>query len=59
MPFIEKPTATFASLTRFSVVADDVLYDLIDYAITCNENISDWELHNFIIASDGELPRIL
>lgn len=32
---------------------------MIEYAITCNENISDWELHNFIIASEGMLPKIL
>jgi hypothetical protein len=46
-------------LTRFSQVGEDVLYDMIEYAITCNENISDWELHNFIIASEGMLPKIL
>jgi hypothetical protein len=49
--FVDQPTATFESLTRLSKVADDVLYDMIEYAITCNENISDWELHEFIIAS--------
>jgi hypothetical protein len=59
MPFIDKPVATFESLTRYSHVADDVLYDMIEYAITCNENISDWELHDFIVASQGMLPKIM
>jgi hypothetical protein len=59
LPFIDPPTATFESLTRLSKVADDVLYDMIEYAITCNENISDWELHDFIIASQGMLPKLL
>ena len=59
MPFIDKPSATFDTLTRFSHVADDVLYDMIEYAITCNESISDWELHDFIIASQGMLPKIM
>lgn len=40
-------------------MADDVLYDMIEYAITCNENISDWELHDFIVASAGYLPKVL
>lgn len=51
MQFVPKPTPTFETLTRFGSVAEDVLYDMIEYAITCNENISDWELHDFIIAS--------
>ena len=58
MPFIDQPTATFEQLTRFSSVADDVLYDMIEYAITCNENISDWELHDFIVSSHGTLPKV-
>jgi len=32
---------------------------MIEYAITCNENISDWELHDFIVASQGTLPKVL
>ena len=59
LPFIDPPTATFESLTKLSKVADDLLYDMIEYAITCNENISDWELHDFIIASQGMLPKML
>ena len=53
MPFIDQPTATFEQMTRYSSVADNVLYDMIEYAITCNENISDWELHDFIVSSYG------
>lgn len=32
---------------------------MIEYAITYNENISDWELHDFIVASQGTLPKVL
>lgn len=59
MAFVPKPTATFDTLTRFANVAEDNLYDMIEYAITCNEQISDWELHDYIIASGGMLPKVL
>ena len=35
------------------------MYDKIDSAISCNENASDWELHDFIIASGGQIIKLV
>ena len=36
-----------------------LLYDKIDASIACNENASDWELHNLITDSKGQIVRAL
>ena len=36
-----------------------LLYDKIDIAICCNENSTDWELHDLIIASNGRIVDVL
>lgn len=36
-----------------------MLYDKIDAAIACNENVSDWELHDFISTSGGAISNLL
>ena len=40
-------------------VPSQLLYDKIDAAISCNENASDWELHDEIVASKGKIAEML
>ena len=44
---------------KYMQVPSQLLYDKIDAAISCNENASDWELHDFIITSGGKIVDIL
>jgi len=41
------------------VVPPDEMYDKIEFAITCNENITDSELNDYILASQGTIIRLL
>ena len=36
-----------------------LVYDKIDIAICCNESATDWELHDLIVASKGQIVDIL
>jgi hypothetical protein len=36
-----------------------LLYDKIDIVICCNEQSSDWDVHEFIIASNGRIIEML
>jgi hypothetical protein len=40
-------------------VPPDEMYDKIEFAITCNENITDSELNDYILASQGTIIRLL
>ena len=44
---------------KYMNVPSQLLYDKIDAAISCNENASDWELNDFIVASGGQIVDIL
>ena len=44
---------------KYMNVPSQLLYDKIDASISCNENASDWELHDFIVASGGKIVDIL
>ena len=35
------------------------MYDRIDIAICCNERSSDWDVHDYIIASNGKIIDVL
>ncbi len=41
------------------VVPPDEMYDKIEFSITCNENITDAELNDYILASQGKLMSTL
>ena len=43
----------------FPVVPPEDMYDKIEFTITCNENISDTELSDYILASKGRLANTL
>ena len=36
-----------------------LVYDKIDIAICCNESATDWELHDLIVASNGQIVDLL
>lgn len=62
----QKPYSLAAFLINFlpkpigvPVVPPEEMYDRIEFAITCNENVSDTELHLYIIASQGRLVTTL
>ena len=38
---------------RYMPIPNQLLYDRVDAAIACNENASDWALHDFIVTSNG------
>lgn len=40
-------------------VPPDDMYDKIEFAITCNENITDVELSHYILASQGRIMALL
>ena len=41
------------------VVPPDDMYDKIEFAISCNENITDKELSHYILASEGRIMSVL
>ena len=41
------------SKVSYHEIKPSLLYDKIDIAICCNENATDWEIHDFIVATDG------
>ena len=50
LDFLPKPADLQPDL-KYMDVPSQLLYDKIDASISCNENASDWELHDFIVAS--------
>ena len=60
MDFVPKPAEEGVEAeVRYMDVPSQLLYDKIDAAISCNENASDWELHDFIVSSQGLIGSIL
>jgi len=59
MDFVPKPESAQLKATKYMEIPSQLLYDKIDAAISCNESASDWELHDFIIASQGRIAAIL
>ena len=57
LDFLPKPEDN--SDFKYMQVPSQLLYDKIDAAISCNENASDWELNDFIVASGGQIVDIL
>lgn len=57
LDFVPKPAEDDSVKTM--QVPSQLLYDKIDSAISCNENASDWELHDFIVASSGTIVERL
>lgn len=63
----KKPYSTSSFLMGFApfkpldlpVVPPDDMFDTIEFAITCNENISDSDLHNRILATRGHVMLAL
>ena len=51
MNFVPKPESPMLKALSYMEIPSQLLYDKIDAAISCNENASDWELHDFIVAS--------
>jgi len=43
----------------YSEVSPMLLYDKIDIAICCNENSSDWDIHEFIVATNGKILDVM
>ena len=56
MEFLPKPDLVGV---KHMEVPSQLLYDKIDAAISSNEQASDWELHDFIVASQGKILDIL
>ena len=57
MEFVPKPQS--AESAKYMQVPSQLLYDKIDSAIASNENASDLELHDFIVASGGKIVDLL
>ena len=47
MEFIAKPESCSAA------PPDDEMYDKVEFAITCNENIPDSKIDEYLVASNG------
>ena len=52
MDFVPKPADVVAT-------PPDELYDKIEFAITCNETITDMEIDEYLTASRGQLFNLL
>lgn len=59
MDFVPKPQSEELNQIKYMLIPSQLLYDKIDASIACNENASDWELHDFIIASGGKVKQLL
>jgi len=57
MEFVPKPQAIEPA--KYMQIPTQLLYDKIDSAIAANENASDWELHELIVASGGKIVDLL
>ena len=57
LDYLPKPEEN--SNAKYMQMPSQLLYDKIDAAIICNENASDWELNDFIVASGGQIVEIL
>ena len=51
MEFVPNPLAD--ANDKYMQIPSQLLYDRVDAAIACNENASDWALHDFIVTSNG------
>lgn len=59
MDFVPKAPSEYLAKLNYMDKPQQLLYDKIDSAISCNENASDWELHDFIIASHGSIAQLI
>ena len=57
MEFVPNPLAD--ANDKYMQIPSQLLYDRVDAAIACNENASDWALHDFIVTSNGQIVEIL
>mmetsp|Transcript_6917 Transcript_6917/g.8287 ORF Transcript_6917/g.8287 Transcript_6917/m.8287 type:complete len:105 (+) Transcript_6917:1833-2147(+) len=59
MDFLPKFENEHLRQLKYMEKQQQLLYDRIDAAIACNESASDWELHDFICASKGQISDLL